>query len=103
MLHPEARRNRDLVGHKETVLKEQRVGVGRAQGVFAQASRLCLRARLAGSGRDINELLRLFDALQFHEKHGEVCPANWNKGKAGMVASPEGVARFLSDNITDLV
>lgn len=54
-------------------------------------------------GRDINELLRLFDALQFHEKHGEVCPANWNKGKAGMVASPEGVAKFLSDNITDLV
>jgi peroxiredoxin (alkyl hydroperoxide reductase subunit C) len=54
-------------------------------------------------GRDMNELLRIFDALQFHEKHGEVCPANWNKGKSGMVASPEGVAKFLSDNISDLV
>ena len=53
-------------------------------------------------GRDMNEILRLFDALQFHEKHGEVCPANWNKGKSGMVASPEGVAKFLSDNIGDL-
>jgi peroxiredoxin (alkyl hydroperoxide reductase subunit C) len=54
-------------------------------------------------GRDINEILRLFDALQFHEKHGEVCPANWNKGKAGMVATREGVAKFLSNNIQDIV
>lgn len=53
-------------------------------------------------GRDIGELLRLFDALQFHEKHGEVCPANWNKGKAGMVASPAGVAKFLAENATQL-
>lgn len=53
-------------------------------------------------GRDIGELLRLFDALQFHEKNGEVCPANWNKGKAGMVASPAGVAKFLAENATQL-
>jgi peroxiredoxin (alkyl hydroperoxide reductase subunit C) len=53
-------------------------------------------------GRDISEILRLFDALQFHEKNGEVCPANWSKGKAGMVATPDGVAHFLAENAEDL-
>lgn len=76
------------------------------RGAFIIDNKGVVRAQVVNDlplGRDINELLRLFDALQFHEKHGEVCPANWNKGKAGMVASPEGVAKFLSDNITDLV
>lgn len=49
-------------------------------------------------GRNIDELLRLVDALQFTEDHGEVCPAGWNKGEKGMVASPEGVAGYLEDN-----
>ncbi len=53
-------------------------------------------------GRNISEILRLFDALQFHEENGEVCPANWNKGKAGMTATPEGVAQYLSDYEDDL-
>lgn len=53
-------------------------------------------------GRNIQELLRLFDALQFHEQHGEVCPANWQKGKKGMQASPSGVANYLADNAQDL-
>ena len=44
-------------------------------------------------GRNMDELLRLVDALQFHEEHGEVCPANWKKGDKGMTASPEGVAK----------
>ncbi|MNP26809.1 putative peroxiredoxin [compost metagenome] len=44
----------------------------------------------------MEELLRLVDALQFHEEHGEVCPANWKKGDKGMTASPEGVAAYLS-------
>ncbi len=43
-------------------------------------------------GRNMDELLRLVDALQFHEEHGEVCPANWKKGDKGMNASPEGAA-----------
>lgn len=47
-------------------------------------------------GRDMDELLRLFDALQFHEEHGEVCPAGWKPGDTGMKASPEGVATYLS-------
>ena len=49
-------------------------------------------------GRNMDELIRLVDALQFHEEHGEVCPAGWNKGDKGMNASPEGVASYLSDN-----
>ncbi|MEH6625890.1 MAG: peroxiredoxin C [Motiliproteus sp.] len=53
-------------------------------------------------GRNMDELLRLVDALQFHEEHGEVCPAGWTKGDKGMTASPEGVAAYLSDNAVDL-
>lgn len=47
-------------------------------------------------GRNIDELVRLVDALQFHEEHGEVCPAGWNKGDKGMTATPDGVAEYLS-------
>ncbi len=49
-------------------------------------------------GRNIDELVRLVDALQFHEAHGEVCPAGWNKGDKGMNASPSGVAKYLAEN-----
>ncbi|WP_028302840.1 peroxiredoxin [Oceanospirillum maris] len=47
-------------------------------------------------GRNMDELIRLVDALQFHEEHGEVCPAGWSKGDKGMTASPEGVASYLT-------
>lgn len=49
-------------------------------------------------GRNVDELLRLIDALQFFEKSGEVCPAGWQKGRAGMQASPNGVAAYLSEH-----
>ncbi len=49
-------------------------------------------------GRNIDEMLRMVDALQFTEEHGEVCPAGWSKGKKGMDASPEGVAKYLAEN-----
>ncbi|MBT4520030.1 MAG: peroxiredoxin [Halieaceae bacterium] len=49
-------------------------------------------------GRNIDELIRLVEALQFHEEHGEVCPAGWNKGDSGMNASPSGVAEYLAEN-----
>ncbi|GAA0788391.1 peroxiredoxin [Marinobacterium sediminicola] len=48
-------------------------------------------------GRNMDELIRLVDALQFHEEHGEVCPAGWNKGDKGMDASPTGVAKYLAE------
>ena len=41
-------------------------------------------------------------ALQFFEEHGEVCPAGWKKGKAGMDASTEGVAKYLAENADQL-
>ncbi len=53
-------------------------------------------------GRDMDELLRLVDALQFTEKHGEVCPAGWTKGDAGMTATTEGVASYLTEHSSDL-
>ena len=49
-------------------------------------------------GRNVDDTMRLIDALQFHEQHGEVCPANWNKGKSGMKATNEGVAEYLASN-----
>lgn len=48
-------------------------------------------------GRNIDEMLRMVDALQFHEKHGEVCPAGWNQGDKGMVGDTKGVASYLAN------
>jgi peroxiredoxin (alkyl hydroperoxide reductase subunit C) len=53
-------------------------------------------------GRNIDEMIRMVDALQFTEEHGEVCPAGWNKGKAGMNASPDGVAKYLAAHAKEL-
>lgn len=53
-------------------------------------------------GRNIDEMLRMVDALQFFEEHGEVCPAGWNKGKPGMTATTEGVASYLAKNARKL-
>ena len=53
-------------------------------------------------GRDIDELLRVVDALQFHEQHGEVCPAGWAPGKPGMTATPDGVKDYLKSNAGSL-
>jgi len=53
-------------------------------------------------GRNIDEMLRMIDALQFTEEHGEVCPAGWSKGKAGMGASTEGVAKYLATHSKEL-
>jgi peroxiredoxin (alkyl hydroperoxide reductase subunit C) len=53
-------------------------------------------------GRNIDELIRLVEALQFTDQHGEVCPAGWNKGDKGMSASPAGVASYLAENAAAL-
>jgi len=53
-------------------------------------------------GRNIDEMLRMIDALQFTEEHGEVCPAGWSSGKAGMVESAEGVAVYLAKHAMEL-
>ena len=48
-------------------------------------------------GRNVDEVLRLIDALQFTEEYGEVCPANWKKGEKALVATQEGIASYLSE------
>lgn len=53
-------------------------------------------------GRNMNEIGRMVDALQFHEQHGEVCPAGWQKGDDGMNASPNGVADYLKSHSEEL-
>lgn len=53
-------------------------------------------------GRNVDELLRVIDALQFSEEHGEVCPAGWQKGDAGMKANPQGVAAYLAEHSESL-
>lgn len=53
-------------------------------------------------GREVDEMLRMVDALQFHEEHGEVCPAGWQKGQAGMKPTAEGVAKYLEKNAANL-
>ncbi len=53
-------------------------------------------------GRNVEEMLRVVDALQFTEVHGEVCPAGWQKGDAGMKPTPEGVAAYLSRHAKSL-
>ncbi len=47
-------------------------------------------------GRNVEEAIRMVDALQFLEENGEVCPANWSKGKGGLKATHEGIAEYLS-------
>ena len=49
-------------------------------------------------GRNVDEALRMVDALQFVEENGEACPANWSKGKEGLTTTHEGVADYLAKN-----
>jgi len=50
-------------------------------------------------GRNVDEVLRTVDALQHVEKHGEVCPANWNKGKDAIKATRESVSKYLAETV----
>ena len=49
-------------------------------------------------GRNVDEALRMVDALQFNEEHGEACPANWTSEREGLKATHEGIADYLSKN-----
>jgi len=75
------------------------------RGAFLIDQKGIVRAQVVNDlpiGRNVDELIRLVDALQFHEEHGEVCPAGWNKGKAGMKATASGVASYLGENAEKL-
>lgn len=71
------------------------------RGTFIIDKNFVVRHQLVNDlplGRNIEETLRTIEALRFHEEHGEVCPAGWNKGKTGMKPTAEGVAKYLSEN-----
>jgi len=85
--------------------------ISRSYGVFLEEDSLALRGLFLidkegivrhllinddGLGRSVDEALRLLSALQFTEKHGQVCPANWQEGKDGLEATAKGVAEYLS-------
>jgi len=53
-------------------------------------------------GRNVDEMLRTIDAMQFNEQHGEVCPAGWQKGDDGMAPTTDGVASYLAGHSDDL-
>ncbi len=75
------------------------------RGAFIIDTNGIVRAQIVNDlplGRSMDEILRLFVALQFTEEHGEVCPANWKKGDKGMDASPAGVASYLAENAAKL-
>jgi peroxiredoxin (alkyl hydroperoxide reductase subunit C) len=52
-------------------------------------------------GRNMNELIRMIQALQFFEENGQVCPSGWNTGDTGMINTPAGVAEYLSTSSTN--
>jgi len=75
------------------------------RGAFLIDAKGNVRSQLVNDlplGRNIDELIRLVEALQFTDQHGEVCPAGWNKGDKGMNASPAGVAAYLSEHAAAL-
>ncbi|WP_353661953.1 peroxiredoxin [Hydrogenimonas sp. SS33] len=53
-------------------------------------------------GRNIDEMIRMIDAMLFTNEHGEVCPAGWHKGEEGMKADPNGVAEYLAKHAEEL-
>ncbi len=53
-------------------------------------------------GRNMDEVVRIVEALQFFEENGQVCPAGWQKGDQGMTNTPDGVAQYLAENAAKL-
>ncbi len=88
----------------------QAYGVEHAAGIALRASFLIDKDGIVQHqvvnnlplGRNIDEMLRLIDALQFTEEHGEVCPAGWQKGDDAMKPDAEGVADYLASHSNDL-
>jgi len=69
------------------------------RGLFIMDKNLIVRHMLINDlpiGRSVDEALRVLDAIQYHEEHGEVCPANWRKGEEAMKPNAQGVAEYLA-------
>ncbi len=75
------------------------------RGTFLIDSKFTVRHQVVNDlplGRSIEEALRMVDALKFFEENGEVCPANWSKGKKAMKATAEGISGYLKENASEL-
>lgn len=75
------------------------------RGTFLIDKKGIIRSQIVNDlplGRNIDEFVRLVDALDFHETHGEVCPAGWRKGEAGIKPTTTGIANYLSENAENL-
>lgn len=71
------------------------------RGAFVVDPKGVVRSQIVNDlpiGRNVDELVRIVEAVQFNEEHGEVCPAGWQKGDSGMRADASGVADYLSKN-----
>jgi peroxiredoxin (alkyl hydroperoxide reductase subunit C) len=69
------------------------------RGTFIIDKKGVIRSQIVNDlalGRNMDELIRLVDALEFNDKHGEVCPAGWTKGKTGIKPTTEGIAQYLA-------
>ena len=91
-----------LAGHYDCSEDEELVFVGTPmayRGLFLIDKEGIVQHQVVNNfplGRSVQEVLRMVDALQFTEKHGEVCPADWRQGEEAMKATPDGVAAYLS-------
>lgn len=69
------------------------------RGLFLLDKKGVIRHQLINDlpiGRSVEEVLRILDALIFHEQHGEVCPANWQAGEKAMKANTQGLAEYFN-------
>ena len=100
-----------------TMIADVKHHICRAYGIEHPAEGVALRASFIISpakqvrvqmvndlpvGRNIDEIIRLVDALKFTDEHGEVCPAGWQQGKQAFSASQSGVSKYLEENATEL-
>ncbi|WP_342226847.1 MAG: peroxiredoxin [Candidatus Walczuchella monophlebidarum] len=72
------------------------------RGLFLIDKKGIIRHQLVNDlflGRNVEESLRVVDALQYFERHGEVCPANWKKGKKGIKANHNSIAEYFTNNM----
>jgi len=87
---------KDIARNYGVLLEEEGVAL---RGLFLIDKEGVVRHALINDlplGRNVDEALRVLEALQFHEEHGEVCPANWREGQDAMKPTPEGVAEYLA-------
>lgn len=94
--------NHDICRHYQIEHPTEKVAFRSAVLIDASGH---IRAQLTSDlplGRNIDEILRIFDAISFHREHGDVCPAGWQQGQDGMKADAGGVAHYLQEHGDDL-